>query len=61
MHPHILYIFSVQGGVTALHFASFASHTATLLLLYHGADVHAVDVVGDCSTPLGVHVFGIHM
>ena len=59
MHTHILYIFSVQGGATALHFASFACQAAVVtLLLNHGANVHAVNEVGDCSTRLGV--FGIH-
>ena len=60
MHTCILYIFSVQDGKTVLHWASGAGQTALVtLLLDHGADVHAVDEVGDCSTPLGV--FGINV
>ena len=46
--------------MTVLHRASGAGQTALItLLLDHGADVHALGEVGDCSTPLGV--FGIHM
>ena len=49
------YIFSIQHGETALHKASGAGQTAVVTsLLDRGADVHAVTVVGDCSTALGV-------
>ena len=48
-------IFFIQYGGTALHKASGADQTAVVtLLLDHGADVHAVDEVGDCRTALGV-------
>ena len=48
-------IFSIQDGFTALHTASGAGQTAVVtLLLDHGADVHEVTEVGDCSTVLGV-------
>ena len=41
--------------MTALHMASGAGQTAVVtLLLDHGADVHAVAEVSDCSTALGV-------
>ena len=41
--------------MTALHVASGAGQSAVLTsLLVHGADVHAVTVVGDCSTAVGV-------
>ena len=41
--------------MTALHKASGAGQTAVVtILLDHGAHVHAVDVVGDCSTALCV-------
>ena len=41
--------------MTALHVASCAGQSAVItLLLDHGADVHAVTRVGDCSTALGV-------
>ena len=57
MHTYILYIFSLQGGATALPCASSAGQIAVVtLLLHHGADVQAVDEVGDCSTPLGVYM-----
>ena len=41
--------------MTALQRASGAGQTAVVtLLLDHGADVHVVDVVGNCGTALGV-------
>ena len=44
--------------MTALHDASDAGQTAVVtLLLDHGADLHTVDVVGDCSTALGTLIF----
>ena len=55
MHTCIFYVFSVQNGETPLHRASGAGQTALVtLLLDHGADVHAVGEVGDCSTPLAL-------
>ena len=46
-------MFSIQDGETALHKASGSGQTAVVtLLLDHGADVHAVTEVGDCSTGL---------
>ena len=51
----MLYIFSIQYGMTALHMASNTGRTAIVtLLLDHGADVHVVTEVGDCSTALCV-------
>ena len=41
--------------MTALHVASGAGQSAVVTsLLDHGADIHAVAEVGDCSTALGV-------
>ena len=49
--------FLYQDGETALYKASCAGQTAVVtVLLDHGADVHAVSRVGDCSTGLGVFV-----
>ena len=47
-----LYV-SIKHGETALHVASGAGQSAVITsLLDHGADVHAVTEVGDCSTAL---------
>ena len=48
-HVHV----SIKYGETALHVASGAGQSAVVTsLLDHGADVHAVTEVGDCSTAL---------
>ena len=44
----------------ALHKASRAGQTAVVrVLLAHGADVHAVDMVGRCGVLLGGRVRGV--
>ena len=51
---------SVQYGETALHKVSGAGQTAVVtLLLYHGADVHALTKVDDYSTALDVYSFPV--